>query len=85
MNPEIRLGLYRHYKGNLYVVFDVVKHSETEEQLILYGKYKPEWVRPVSSFLGFANTADGQAIRRFQFIGGGQENTPTKYSARATS
>ena len=33
---EIRPGRYRHYKGNLYEVLGVARHSETEELLVVY-------------------------------------------------
>lgn len=29
-------GIYRHYKGKLYSVIGVVRHSETEELMVLY-------------------------------------------------
>jgi len=43
-------GVYRHYKGGLYSVICVGRHSETEEWLVTYraeasGTY---WVRPLS-------------------------------------
>lgn len=45
----IKLGLYRHYKGNLYQVIGLARHSETLEFLVvyqaLYGSYGI-WVRP---------------------------------------
>ena len=29
---EVKIhGIYRHYKGDLYIVEDVARHSETEE------------------------------------------------------
>ena len=46
-------GTYRHYKGNLYEVLGVARHSETEEQLVVYRALYGEgglWVRPVAMF-----------------------------------
>ena len=47
-------GIYRHYKGQQYRVVGVARHSETEEELVvyqtLYGAFDL-WVRPVSMFL----------------------------------
>ena len=45
----IQAGVYRHYKGNTYQVIGIAKHSETEEDLVvyraLYGAFGL-WVRP---------------------------------------
>jgi hypothetical protein len=41
-------GTYRHYKGALYEVVDVARHSETEEWLVVYRALYGErglWVR----------------------------------------
>ena len=49
----IEPGTYRHYKGNLYEVIDVARHSETEEQLVVYRALYGErglWVRPLAMF-----------------------------------
>lgn len=72
MNPTaaIKLGTYRHYKGNLYTVIGVARHSETEELLVVY---RPEygerglWVRPLEMFTEQV-TVDGQSVPRFQHI-----------------
>ncbi len=48
------LGLYRHYKGNLYRVEGTVRHSETLEPMTLYRALYGEhglWVRPAAMFL----------------------------------
>jgi len=45
--------LYRHYKGGLYEVLDIARHSETLEPLVvyraLYGAHGL-WVRPAAMF-----------------------------------
>ena len=47
-------GIYRHFKGNYYLVEDIAKDSETEEDVVVYRKLYGDcglWVRPVSMFL----------------------------------
>lgn len=56
---HIQKGKYQHYKGNLYEVIDIVRHSETLEELVLYrALYESDdfgkdalWVRPKNMFL----------------------------------
>ena len=63
-------GLYRHYKGNDYYVFQVAHHSETREAVVvyqcLYGDYS-WWVRPLEMFTENVELA-GEYIPRFQFV-----------------
>ena len=63
-------GIYKHYKGNLYEVVDVAKHSETEEEHVvyrtLYGGYSL-WVRPLAMFIETVEL-DGQQIARFEYV-----------------
>lgn len=67
---NIKPGLYRHYKGNDYYVFQVALHSETREALVvyqcLYGDYS-WWVRPLSMFTETVELA-GEIIPRFAFV-----------------
>lgn len=62
----LKRGIYRHYKGNLYQVLDIARHSETEEWLVvyraLYGDYGL-WVRPVAMFTETISTAQGEMPR----------------------
>jgi len=65
-------GIYRHYKGNLYRVVGVAKHSETLEDMVVYetmydnpkGKL---WVRPMKMFEETIEV-QGQKMKRFTFI-----------------
>lgn len=36
LGAEFKLGVYRHYKGNLYQVLCVARHSETLEEMVVY-------------------------------------------------
>ena len=68
---KIILGKYRHYKGNLYEVIGLAKHSETLDAMVvyraLYGKNEL-WVRPASMWNEEVNVG-GTMIKRFTYIG----------------
>lgn len=37
MNRELKIhGVYKHFKGDYYIVEDVAIHSETKEKLVIY-------------------------------------------------
>lgn len=61
-------GIYQHYKGQRYEVIDIAKHTETEEDFVvyraLYGEYGL-WVRPLSMFVESV-TVDGETVPRFR-------------------
>jgi cyclomaltodextrinase / maltogenic alpha-amylase / neopullulanase len=46
-------GLYQHYKGKVYEVIGVAKHSETLEEFVVYKEQGKSafWIRPKSLFL----------------------------------
>jgi hypothetical protein len=72
---ELRLGRYRHYKGGEYDVRGVARHSETEEDLVVYRPRYGErglWVRPLSMFVESVEL-DGAALPRFDWIGPADE------------
>lgn len=71
MQPRVVVpGRYRHYKGKLYEVYGVARHSETEEELVvyrcLYGDYSL-WVRPVTMFMESVQV-DGRPMPRFRRV-----------------
>ncbi|TXJ08163.1 MAG: DUF1653 domain-containing protein [Acinetobacter sp.] len=65
------IGLYRHYKGNMYQVIGTAQHSETAELMVvyqcLYGEYGL-WLRPLSMFNEWVTLDNGQSVPRFEFI-----------------
>lgn len=68
--PDVPPGHYRHHKGGVYEVLDVVRHSETLEPLVLYRPlHEPAalWVRPHAMFIETIEV-DGQRRPRFARI-----------------
>lgn len=49
----IKPGIYRHFKGGRYQVVGVARHSETEEEMVVYRQMYDDgswWVRPLTHF-----------------------------------
>ena len=47
-------GIYKHFKGDYYLVENVVIHSETKEKMVLYRRLYEDcslYVRPLDMFL----------------------------------
>lgn len=68
---EIRLGKYRHFKGNEYEVIAIAKHSETTEDMVVYKALYGDgglWVRPASMWNETVER-DGKIFKRFEYIG----------------
>jgi len=68
---EIKLGRYRHFKGNEYRVIGVAKHSETLEEMVVYQALYGErgyWVRPAAMWNETVER-DGKVFQRFTYIG----------------
>lgn len=52
--PSLPPGRYRHFKGGLYEVIDIVRSSETLQPMVLYRALYGQgglWVRPYSMFV----------------------------------
>lgn len=67
---SLQPGLYRHYKGPEYRVLGVARHSETQEQVVVYQALYGEfglWVRPLEMFVGEVEL-DGRQVPRFAFV-----------------
>lgn len=68
---SIKPGRYRHFKGKEYEVLGVARHSETEEELVVYRALYGDfglWVRPVSMWNETVER-DSKTFRRFTYIG----------------
>ncbi len=69
---NMELGLYKHYKGNLYEVIGIAQHSESLEKLVVYkATYQKDgenlWVRPLQMFKDTV-IVDGVEVKRFEKI-----------------
>lgn len=68
---EIKLGRYRHFKGNEYEVIGVAKHSESLEPMVVYRALYGDgglWVRPASMWNEIIER-DGKRFPRFTYVG----------------
>ena len=69
-NHEITLGIYRHKKGNLYLVIGIGKHTETGDKFVIYHSVENPndiWIRPFDMFV---------EPGRFEFLGKEAPMTP---------
>ncbi|MDO4753303.1 MAG: DUF1653 domain-containing protein [Candidatus Saccharibacteria bacterium] len=75
MSRKLKIhGIYKHFKGNLYLVEDIIYHSETGEKMVayraLYGDNKL-WCRPYDMFMGEVNHAKYPEVKqkyRFELV-----------------
>ena len=54
MNKLVIHGIYKHFKGDYYLVEDVATYSETDEEVVIYRSLYGEgklWARPINMFL----------------------------------
>ncbi len=72
---EVRIGIYRHFKGSIYEVIGLATHSETGEELVVYKALydlsgeegDPFHVRPKGMFLDNV-VVDGEEVPRFSWL-----------------
>lgn len=72
MNNSIHVEqIYKHYKGNIYVVLHIAKHTETEEDMVVYTKFGTVddivWVRPLSMWNNIVEI-NGEKQPRFKLL-----------------
>lgn len=85
-NPDLKAGIYQHYKGELYLVLGYARHSETDEVFVAYVplythvdgvqlKGPRLCVRPVKLFFDIVPKGfhPGESQPRFRYVGSGVE------------
>lgn len=73
---DIKPGIYKHFKGNKYEVLFCAKHSETEEDMVVYRALYGErglWVRPAAMW-NEKIIRDGIEYTRFTPVDEDREN-----------
>lgn len=66
----VKPGRYRHYKGRDYEVLGCARHTETEEEFVVYRALYGErglWIRPLAMF-DEEVMVEGKRVPRFRFI-----------------
>ena len=66
----MKKGKYQHYKGHLYELVDIARHSETLEDMVVYRQLYGEfglWVRPATMFFEQVEI-EGQVMPRFKYL-----------------
>ena len=68
----IKIGKYRHFKGNEYEVIALATHSETGERMVVYRALYGDggvWVRPANMWDEKVER-EGKVFKRFTYMGG---------------
>lgn len=63
--------LYKHYKGGVYQVNHVAKHTETNEAFVIYHNVENpnmQWARPLTMFNEYVDISSGKSQLRFEEI-----------------
>ena len=71
---SLKLGAYRHFKGDICQVIGVGQHSETGEEFVVYqhdsGKENKLWIRPIAMFKEVVDK-NGYHGPRFEYLEAG--------------
>ena len=70
LEKSLELGIYRHFKGGLYEVIAIGRHSETLEEMVVYKALYDVgdiWVRPASMWEDEVKY-EGKIVKRFTWV-----------------
>jgi|GEM_PF-4395871 len=78
IRPEIG-AYYRHFNGDVYKVSDIVRHTETDEEMMVYHTVEMlsngyislanvRWTRPLSMWNEMVSDSNGNKVPRFSRI-----------------
>lgn len=74
MREVLKNRVYRHFKGDCYLVEDIARHSETGEEYVVYRMLYGDgslWIRPKSMFLEPVDRTkypDAKQANRFELL-----------------
>lgn len=73
MQEQFKVGVYRHYKGNHYLVLGLAREDETNETMVVYTRLYPREGLPMSTrrlsvWNEWVQTPDG-SVPRFAYVG----------------
>lgn len=91
MRPNPRpQEIYRHFKGNIYQIVTLARHSEDGVMMVVYQQlYAPfdVYVRPLEMFMSRIDTRkypDERQVYRFEKVDPAGENTAGTHGGRMT-
>lgn len=72
---KLKKGIYKHFKGHFIEVLFIARHTENEEEMVVYReiginkKYGKDslWVRPLKMFFETVQK-NGKKVKRFEFV-----------------
>lgn len=67
MNELKVKGIYKHFKGDYYLVEDIAKDSETQEEVVVYRRLYGDnglWIRPKKMFLSEVDHEKYQNVKQ---------------------
>jgi hypothetical protein len=72
---KFKPGVYKHFKGGMYLALILAKDSENLEDVVVYiplydnqESNTKAWIRKLDDFMGYKEFEDGTKVKRFEFV-----------------